>query len=86
MAAGLPCIASDVGGIRTQIGPDAIRLVPPGDDKALADAIIQLKQDEPGRLALARVGRERVEQRFTWDRVVDRLLEVYSAIIASRRA
>jgi glycosyltransferase involved in cell wall biosynthesis len=86
MAAGLPCIASDVGGIRTQIGPNAVRLVPPGDEVALADAIIQLKQDEPGRLALARAGRECVEREFTWDRVVDRLIEVYSAILASRGA
>jgi glycosyltransferase involved in cell wall biosynthesis len=86
MASGLPCIASDVGGIRTQIGSDAVRLVPPGDNEALADAIIQLKQDEQGRLALARTGKNCVTRNFTWDRVVDRLLEVYNAIMASRRA
>jgi len=86
MASGLPCIASDVGGIRTQMGSEAVRLVSPGNDEALADAIIQLKEDRDGRLALARAGRELVKRNFSWDRVVDRLLEVYSAILTSRRA
>jgi len=86
MASGLPCIASDVGGIRTQIGPNAVRMVPPGDDVALADAIIQLRQDEPGRLALAMTGMNCVQRQFNWDRVVDRLVEVYSAILESPRA
>jgi len=85
MAAGLPCVASDVGGIRTQIGPEAVRLVPPGDDGALADAIIELTQDEQARRALARTGRECVKRSFSWDRVVDRLMEVYSATLASHR-
>ena len=40
-AAGLPIIATNVGGIPEIFGPDADELVPPGDPAALADAIAQ---------------------------------------------
>jgi len=86
MAAGVPCISSDVGGIRTQIGPDAVRIIPSGDDGALADAILQLRHDERGRLQLAMAGNELVRLHFSWDRVVDRLIAVYSSLLDSQRA
>src|SRR5207253_193812 len=39
IAAGMPIIATDVGGISEIFGPAAGALVPPGDAAALADAI-----------------------------------------------
>jgi glycosyltransferase involved in cell wall biosynthesis len=86
MAAGVSCISSDVGGIRTQIGPDAVRLIPSGDEGALADAILQLRHDEQGRLQLAMAGNESVRLHFSWERVVDRLIAVYSSLLDSQRA
>jgi glycosyltransferase involved in cell wall biosynthesis len=48
MARGVPCIASDVGGIPELLAKDD--LVPPGDGAALARKIIAVLE-EPGRLA-----------------------------------
>jgi glycosyltransferase involved in cell wall biosynthesis len=47
MARGLPCIASNIGGIPELL--DASERVPPGDAVALADGICTLRQD-PQRL------------------------------------
>ena len=48
-AAGLPIIATNVGGIPEIFGPDAGDLVPPGDPAALADAIAAALQDRGAR-------------------------------------
>ena len=49
LAAGLPVVASDVGGIGAALG-DAVSLVPAGDAGAAVDAIERLAAD-PGRRA-----------------------------------
>ena len=85
MASGLPSITSDVGGISNQIGPSVVKLVPPGDAKALADAMIRLRNDELTRRGLAEMGRRFVAEHFSWNRVVDRLVDVYETIQSSRR-
>ncbi len=84
MAAGLPSIASDVGGISTQIDKSAIRLVQPGDPKALAEAILEIWKDDRLRENLSHQGSLFVSEHFAWDRVVDRIAEVYRGICASR--
>src|SRR5258708_2151425 len=48
-AAGLPIIATDVGGIPEIFGPDAGDLVHPNDPTALANAIAAALQDHGGR-------------------------------------
>jgi glycosyltransferase involved in cell wall biosynthesis len=48
MARGLPCIGSTVGGVPELLAPDD--LVPPGDVRALADKIREVRSD-PARLA-----------------------------------
>jgi len=83
MAAGLPSIASDVGGITSQIDRSAIRLVQPGDPKILAEAIVEIWTNKKLREYLGRKGQLFVSEHFTWDRVVDRLLEVYGRVRSS---
>jgi glycosyltransferase involved in cell wall biosynthesis len=85
MASGLPSIAADVGGISGQIGPALSKLVPPGDSRALADAMVQLRHDDQARHILSESGRRFVTEQFSWDRVVDRLIDVYGKIQSSRR-
>jgi glycogen synthase len=78
MAQGTPVVASRVGGIPEFVEDGkAGRLVAPGDADALARALRELWDDEATRRSMGGFGRERVVPNYSWDRVVDRLLEVY---------
>jgi type III pantothenate kinase len=70
MAAGLPVIATNVGGTPEVVTEDCGVLVPPREPEALADAIYQLGESAGRRRLLGAAGRTRVEARFTLDRMV----------------
>ncbi len=59
LAAGLPSVGSDLGGVPEILTPDCGRLVPPGDSKALAETLNELIADEALRQRLGAHGRER---------------------------
>src|SRR2546425_4633017 len=65
MAAGVPVVASAVGGIPEQIrhGREGL-LVPPGDSVALAEAILCLLLNPPWMQQLGEAGRQRVLSQF----------------------
>jgi len=77
-AAGVPVVASAVGGI-----PEAVvdgltgRLVPPRDAVALRGAIIELLADKEQRRALGRAARARVMAEFDVAAMVERHIELY---------
>ena len=83
MAAGVPVVASDIAGYREVIraGVDGL-LVPPGDDRALADAVAQVLDDAvlAGRLRAA--GRARAEA-YSWRAVVPRIEAAYEDALAA---
>jgi glycosyltransferase involved in cell wall biosynthesis len=77
LLAGVPLLATRVGGIEDLAG-DAAALVPPGDLAALVRELLALADDPERRKALAAAGRVQAE---TWpdeDQVVDDLLAVYA--------
>ncbi|MCI4361397.1 MAG: glycosyltransferase family 4 protein, partial [Thermoplasmata archaeon] len=79
MAQGTPVIASKVGGIPEFVDDElAGRLVPPLEAAPLAEALLELWDDEATRRRLGEFGRTQVVPQYTWDRVVDRLLAVYA--------
>ena len=70
MAAGLPVIASDVGGLKDFVEPGVNGTrVPPRDPEALARAIAALMGDDARRAAFAE-GARRTALRFDTDRVL----------------
>lgn len=72
LAAGVPVLATDVGGAREQILDGVCgRLVPRRDATALADAIVGLAHDPASRSAFAEAGRTRIRERFSMDRMLD---------------
>jgi glycosyltransferase involved in cell wall biosynthesis len=82
-AAGVPLVATRVGGIPEIFGEQADRLVAPGDYGALAGALAQiLARSDPERRAEAAALRERVRDRFSLDTMVDGVLEGYDAVLA----
>jgi phosphatidyl-myo-inositol alpha-mannosyltransferase len=85
-ACATPTVASDIPGYREVAGPDTGILVPPGDVDALADALIELLEDEPRRQALGRRAREIAEERYSWAGIAKRLVEVYESLLGEAAA
>jgi spore coat protein SA len=85
MATGLPVIGSKVGGIPEIIvdGKTGL-LVPPNDIQALVEAIESLLEDEKLRVEMGREGRQRVENLFTWETHVNKLISLYQLMLDLR--
>jgi phosphatidylinositol alpha-mannosyltransferase len=79
-ACATPAVASDIPGYRDVVTPESGVLVPPGDEQALADALVALVEDEPRRRALGEAARELAIERYSWDRIARRLLDVYERV------
>lgn len=89
MAAGLPVVATDVGGCREALagGPGGI-LVAPGDAEALGRAMVEMLSDEH-RTAHARAAHpRRVAEAFSKDRYLAAYAALYNELLTStgRRA
>jgi glycosyltransferase involved in cell wall biosynthesis len=85
MAAGLPVIATDVGGTRDAAGGAAV-LVPPDDPRALAEALAAILEAPEQATVLGEAARRRVLSRFGIQLVARRHLELYREVAAARRA
>ena len=85
LAAGLPAVATSVGGIPEIVTPAAGRLVPPGDPGALAGAILDLAGDSAARALAGKRARERFEDRFEGRLWARRLRGLYDGVIAGSR-
>jgi glycosyltransferase involved in cell wall biosynthesis len=82
-ASGVPVVASAVGGISEVVVTGRTgTLVPPGDPAALADAIVDLLQDDPRRVRLGAAGRQRIVDEFSWQRAGNLTLELYGEVLA----
>ena len=79
MAAGRAVVASRVGGVPELVedGQNGL-LVPQGDERALAQALLRLVRDPALNARLGAEGARRV-QAFDWDAIAAQYLEVYAA-------
>jgi L-malate glycosyltransferase len=83
MAAGLPVVASRVGGILELIEHQRTGvLVPPGDPRALAYALLDLIGWNGHAAALGRAARHAVETRYSFDRMVSAYERLYTSELA----
>lgn len=82
MAAGVPVVASAVGGIPDQVrhGEEAL-LVPPNDPDALGETLGDLLRDPARARRLGEAGRRRTENGFSHDALVRRIEAVYRAAL-----
>ncbi len=87
MAAGCPVVASAVGGIPDLVidGENGL-LVPPGDRGALATALARILRDRELAQRLGRAARATIAQRYTAERSLVRLEQVYAGLGVRREA
>ncbi|HET6881722.1 MAG TPA: glycosyltransferase [Pirellulales bacterium] len=80
-SAGVPCVASDVGGTR-EIFPDSTfaRLIPPNDPDALTEAVAALVENPAERERLAHSARRRMAAMFDADSAGKALAEHYREV------
>jgi glycosyltransferase involved in cell wall biosynthesis len=83
MAAGLPVLATRTGGPATfvNVDPDAPVgwLVPPDDEDALVEALVEALTDPRARLARGRAARAFAQRCFSWRRVATAVAQIYAS-------
>ena len=85
MAAGLPIVASGVGGILELIDDGRTGwLVPPGEDEALASRVMHLMADPAESARLGAAARADAEARFSFDRMIAAFESIYLTELARR--
>lgn len=82
MAAGVPCVATDVGDSGWVVGEGGLT-VQPGDADQMARAIVRLTAMDPAqRHRIGAIGRQRVIDNFTLEHVSNRYRRIYDTILA----
>jgi phosphatidylinositol alpha-mannosyltransferase len=81
-ATATPVVASNIPGFAAVAAKEAATLVPPGDERALTDAVCDLLADEERRVVMGRAGRAAAEQ-YSWDGIAGRLEAIYERAVAA---
>ena len=85
-ACATPVVASDIEGYRLVMTTESGVTVPPGDERALTAAIVELLADEPRRRLLGAGARRLAVDRYSWDDVAARLEAIYERVVGRERA
>jgi glycosyltransferase involved in cell wall biosynthesis len=83
MGAGVPVVASAVGGIPEIVDESVARMIAPGDPLALAEAIELTCADGAETTRRTHAARARVEERFTAERNARAISELYARLLAA---
>jgi glycosyltransferase involved in cell wall biosynthesis len=87
MASGIPAICTDAGAMaEVVVDGHTGFVVPQNDPSAIREALGRLAGDWPMAAAMGAHGRERVLERFSWDRVAEACVARYRAVLGNRRA
>jgi glycosyltransferase involved in cell wall biosynthesis len=81
MVLGVPVVATRVGGL-VEVVEDGVTglLASPGDEQALAAAMIKLLQDKKLRTTMGETGQRRIQARFNLEQIVEKTLAVYCQV------
>jgi phosphatidylinositol alpha-mannosyltransferase len=80
-ACATPVVASDIEGYRDVMTPETGLAIPPGDPAALVEALVELLDDEDRRRRCGQAARRVAEERYSWDEIARRLLQVYERVL-----
>lgn len=79
MASSLPVVSTEVGGVPEAVKTDVNGiLVPPGDERRLAEALLKLISDPAMSMEMGKKGRAIVEKDFRKKELLDRIIALYS--------
>jgi glycosyltransferase involved in cell wall biosynthesis len=82
MAAGIPVIASDFTNISKIVKEaDCGILVDPTDAEDVADAVVYLVEHPEEAKRMGENGRKAVEEKYNWEKMEEKLLELYGTMI-----
>ena len=80
-AAGIPIVATNIPGTNEAVyNEETGLLVPPGDDRALAEAIARLFKDETLRQRLVEGGKKLLAEKFSWEAHKKKLLQILESV------
>ncbi|MBS1121393.1 MAG: glycosyl transferase group 1 [Deltaproteobacteria bacterium] len=84
MAAGLPIVATAVGGLPSVVDEGVTGLLVPVEDRALGAALARLESDREAARAMGAKGREVALARYSHDRMVDDYAALYRRFAQAR--
>lgn len=85
MAAQTPVVASEVSAIPEVVADGKTGLLcPPTDETQFADAISTLLEDRELAESMGEAGRERLDRKFTVDRMVEEVATIYQEILSTK--
>lgn len=79
MAAGCPVVVSNIPALTEVVEHEKTGLVfPINDEKALASQIVKLLSDQNLSRQLSQNAKEKVSEKYDWEKIIDRLEKIYS--------
>lgn len=86
MRAGLPVVASDVGGVAEAVidGSNGY-LIPRGDVEVLRNRLQKLVKDEKLRREMGYLARQRYESEFTFQHMFEKTFDVYEKVLTDKK-
>jgi phosphatidylinositol alpha-mannosyltransferase len=80
LACATPVIASDIAGYRDVMTPETSAAFLAGDEQGLIDAVEALLDDESRRQAMGAAGRRLAQERYSWNAIAGRLVQIYEKL------
>jgi glycosyltransferase involved in cell wall biosynthesis len=85
MAAGLPVVVTDVGGVREAVVEgETGYIVPSGDDAQMAERIIQILSDDQRGASMGTRGKSIVAEKFSSENHLRNTLELYDEVLGNQ--
>lgn len=83
MAAGLPCVTTEVGSGTSWVVQDGVTgtVVPPRDPRALAEAIERILGDGDTRSKMSHAAAQRARHKFDEQMMIERVLDIYRSLL-----
>jgi glycosyltransferase involved in cell wall biosynthesis len=82
MAAGLPCVCTDVGGLRELVEPGMTGYLVASDDRrGFAARILELALDPERRTIMGQAGRHRISAGYSVDRLVSQVEQIFLRLL-----